>query len=211
MQSRVVFIGPVLAGKTWLIQSYLAGKPSPTIDTTIATDDYPNVLAHSLTTNTLVKMLVVDTGGQDAYRAMMNVELERADVVVCVVEITREFSAAALETQFLPCLTPRNQTILLVGNKCSSSVMPSSARLRIAQRVTSNVPNAKYVEVGIDDMDGVQQVFRMAATLASGDAVEKVDSARSSRISSSSSLGGVLSSRSSASPRQNPGTGCKVM
>ena len=167
MEPRIVVFGPATVGKTWLIRTYLHGEPPDpkALDGTIL-DEFANVHAISNTTGQPVAMTVVDTGGLEAYRISMDLELERCAVGVCVYDVNREYTLAATIAYFLPAFAanaPPGAPLILVGNRVKLRSGSWSARERAAAPLLHQFARSAYLEVSEGDMFEVQRLWCTAA------------------------------------------------
>lgn len=167
MEPRIVVFGPATVGKTWLIRTYLHGEPPDpkALDGTIL-DEFANIHAISNTTGRSVAMTVVDTGGLEAYRVSMELELERCSVGVCVYDVNREYTLAAAIAYFLPSFAanaPPDTPLILVGNRVKLRAGSWSARERAASPLLHQFARTAYLEVSDGDAFEVQRLWCTAA------------------------------------------------
>ena len=217
---RVVIFGAGAAGKSWLIRSYMEGR-SATENAATINDEFASVHAMSDASGEMVEMCVVDTSGAEPYRSLVELEMSRADVGVCVVDLMRDPSLHTVSVHFVPTFISNagvDVPFLLVGNRASMMCAPVSHREYVAQVALTRLNVTKYVEVGTDDIFGVQRIWSIVAGMAPAEEVAtprfllcaplRVDAAPSHRSANDEVAGtpshGSMSTDNGRTPRSTP-------
>jgi small GTP-binding protein len=218
--STIVVIGPSLSGKSAVVRAYLtasrsmvravteeeATPPPPTTATIL--DEYRLTRAG---------LTIVDTGGMDAYFALMAEQLSRATAVLYVFDITRRDTLLSLPGYLAQLRTAKvgetTTPVVICANKRDSLrarfAVTEDLRREEALRCAAGWSTVRYVEVSArtgDNMDALFEVFR-AVVPSPPPATSAPSSARSDGSTPRSTA-----SSAASSPRVSlTGNGCETM
>jgi small GTP-binding protein len=162
---KAVLVGDASVGKTSIFQrlednTYNSARSAPTIG-----GSYNRLKLHS-DDGSDVEVGLWDTAGQERFRTIVPVYFQRADVVVCVFDLSHQPSFNNVQgwVDLATRNAPDGVRMILVGNKLDL-IGTREVDMSEAQELATRIRAGRYIETSAESGEGIEELKGELATI----------------------------------------------